>query len=239
MTVALRESDLYASVKALLEGQGYEVKAEVEDCDVVACKAGVPTVIVELKLAFTLDLVLQGINRQRLSDDVYIAVPAPDTPTKRRNWRSRQRGYVKLCGMLGLGLMLVEPGRKPGQQVKVLLDPAAYQPRKNKRQLTSLLSEFTARTGDPNTGGVTRTRIVTAYRQDALRLAAALNDQADMKVADLRNQTGVPKAASILQNNHYDWFSRTARGVYALTDAGRASLDVYAEVLKSLSDEAG
>jgi len=236
MKATLRESDLYAPVKALLEGQGYEVKAEVEDCDVVACKAGAPTVIVELKLAFTLDLVLQGVSRQSLSDDVYMAIPAPDTATKRRNWRSRQRGYIKLCKMLGLGLMLVEPGRKPGQQVKVLLDPTAYQPRKNKRQLTSLLSEFTARTGDPNTGGVTRTKIVTAYRQDALRLAGALSQQSEMKVAELRDRTGVPKAASILQNNHYAWFSRTARGVYALTDAGRDGLDLYAEVLASLDD---
>ncbi len=237
--MTLRESDLYAPVKALLEGQGYEVKAEVEDCDVVACKAGAPTVIVELKLAFTLDLVLQGVSRQSLSNDVYMAVPDPDTPTKRRNWRSRQHGYVKLCKMLGLGLMLVEPGRKPGQQVKVLLDPAAYQPRKNKRQLTSLLTEFTARTGDPNTGGVTRTKIVTAYRQDALRLVGALSRQSEMKVADLREQTGVPKAASILQNNHYGWFSRTARGVYALTDAGQEGLDLYAEVLASLDGEVG
>ena len=28
-----REEDLYAPVKAFLEGQGYEVKAEVRDCD--------------------------------------------------------------------------------------------------------------------------------------------------------------------------------------------------------------
>jgi hypothetical protein len=30
------ESDLYAPVKALLEGQGYVVKGEVRGCDVVA-----------------------------------------------------------------------------------------------------------------------------------------------------------------------------------------------------------
>ena len=29
-----RETDLYAPVKAFLEGQGYDVKAEVADCDV-------------------------------------------------------------------------------------------------------------------------------------------------------------------------------------------------------------
>ena len=32
------EVDLYEPVKALLEGQGYEVKGEVRDCDVVAVR---------------------------------------------------------------------------------------------------------------------------------------------------------------------------------------------------------
>ena len=48
------ESDLYAPVKALLEGQGYVVKGEVRGCDVVAVRGGEPPVIVELKRAFGL-----------------------------------------------------------------------------------------------------------------------------------------------------------------------------------------
>ena len=43
------ESDLYAPVKALLEGQGYVVKGEVRGCDVVAVRGREPPVIVELK----------------------------------------------------------------------------------------------------------------------------------------------------------------------------------------------
>jgi len=227
-----KETDLYAPVKAMLEARGYEVKAEIEDCDVVAVKPEAPTVIVELKLGFTLDLVLQGINRQNLTDDVYIAVPAPDTRAKRRNWWARQKGYIKLCRMLGLGLLLVTAKR-----VDVLLDPAPYAPRKNSGRRTRLMAEFTSRAGDPNTGGTTRTKIVTAYRQDALRLAVALNEQSEMKVSDLRDQTGIAKTASILQKDHYDWFARTARGVYALTDAGVEALEVYADILPSLRDE--
>jgi hypothetical protein len=68
------ESDLYAPVKALLEGQGYVVKGEVRGCDVVAVRGDEPPVIVELKRVFGLSLVLQGVDRLALSDRVYLAV---------------------------------------------------------------------------------------------------------------------------------------------------------------------
>ena len=81
----MQETDLYQPVKDFFEAEGYEVKAEINGCDVVAIKDDAPTVIVELKTTFSLELVLQGIDRQKLSDDVYLAVPKPDTPIKRKN----------------------------------------------------------------------------------------------------------------------------------------------------------
>lgn len=226
----MKESDLYAPVKTLLEDRGYTVKGEVNGCDVVASKTGAPPVIVELKLAFSLDLVLQGIERQSVSDDVYIAICGPDTPTKRKNWRSRQRGYKKLCRMLGLGLILI----KPDMKTDILLDPAPYEPRKNKRKQTRLMTEFIAREGDPNTGGVNRIKIITSYRQDALRCAVALSTVKEMKASKLRDATGVQKAASILLNNHYNWFDRTARGIYCLSPVGHEGLETFAGVIASL-----
>ncbi len=233
-----KETDLYAPVKAMLEGRGYTVKAEVQGCDVVARKDDAPVVIVELKLAFSLDLVLQGISRQNLTDDVYLAVQAPDTALKRKNWRARQRGYVKLCRMLGLGLMLVAPTSAKGRQTDILLDPAPYAPRQNKRRQTRLIAEFLAREGDPNTGGANRTKIITAYRQDALRCAIVLKCPDQLKVAEIRAGSGVPRAASILQKNHYGWFERTERGVYRLSPAGREGLQTYADILPSLDETA-
>jgi hypothetical protein len=229
-----KETDLYAPVKAMLEAKGYVVKAEVTGCDVVAVKKAAATVIVELKLAFSIDLVLQGISRQSLADDVYLGVQAPDTPTKRKNWRGRQRGYVKLCRMLGLGLMLVDPGADIKRQTKVLADPAPYTPRKNKRRQTRLMMEFTARMGDPNTGGTTRTKIITAYRQDALRCAALLEGRDSLKVAEIRSEAGVAKAAAILQKNHYGWFERVDRGIYRLSTAGGEGLQYFAEAVKAM-----
>ena len=70
------ESDLYAPIKALLEGQGYSVKGEVKGCDVVAVRGQEPPVIVELKRAFGISLVLQGVARLTITDNVYLAVGA-------------------------------------------------------------------------------------------------------------------------------------------------------------------
>ena len=50
------ETDLYKPVKAFLQTQGYDVKAEVNSCDVVAKKSDGSLVIVELKKGFNIDL---------------------------------------------------------------------------------------------------------------------------------------------------------------------------------------
>jgi len=231
-----KETDLYIPVKTLLEERGYEVKSEVTDCDVVGVKES-NTVIVELKLVFSLELVLQAIVRQSLTDDVYLAVLAPDTPMKRKKWRSKQRSYLKLCRMLGLGLILVRLGSDKVKLPEILLDPTEYKPRKNKPRQVRLMKEFMARSGDPNIGGSTRTKIMTAYRQDALRCAMALNNQDKMKLAEIKKTANVDKAASILQKNFYNWFERQERGIYGLTSLGHEALKTYADILPSLEEK--
>ena len=73
----MRESDLYPWVKAYLEAQGYEVKAEIGDCDVMARRGDEPPIVVELKLTFSLALVMQGVARQGLFEVLYFTV-TPD-----------------------------------------------------------------------------------------------------------------------------------------------------------------
>jgi hypothetical protein len=205
------ESDLYAPVKALLEGQGYNVKGEVHGCDVVAVRGKEPPVVVELKRAFGIGLVLQGVNRLAVSDTIYLAVGA---------WPKKMRDVKKLCRRLGFGLMVVA-----GERVDVLLDPGPYKPPKNKRRIGRLLGEHARRVGDPNLGGSsTKVPLMTAYRQQALRCASLLAASGPMKVALLREKADAPKAASILSADHYGWFERVERGIYALTPKGRAGL---------------
>jgi hypothetical protein len=224
------ERELYAPVKAFLEKQGYQVKAEVRGCDAVGLRGDEPPAIVELKRKFNLDLVLQGVDRLGLSDRVYLAV---DGATARGSWRNRPDGRAakKLCRMLGLGLLLVHLGRKPGQGVDVVLDPVPYTPRKNKRRAAMLLGEHQRRIGDHNTGGVTRVGIVTAYRQEALRCAQVLRRDGKASPAALRRDANAPKAAGIMQDDVYGWFQRVKRGVYALTQKGEKALVAYKHAL--------
>jgi hypothetical protein len=200
----MAETDLYAPVKCLLEAQGYSVKAEVRSCDIVGVRGNEPPVIVELKATVSLQLFYQAMERLALTDHVYIAVAAPK--------RGVQRECLKLCRRIGIGLIIVAASGA----TEVLADPIPYAPRKNNKRLGLLLREFKARQGDPNLGG-SNGKIVTAYRQDAMRCADHLREHGPSRVRDIRNATGVTRAANILRDNHYGWFAKAERGIYELT----------------------
>jgi len=227
VTVA-REEELYEPVKAFLEGQGYAVKAEVRGCDLVARRGAEPPVIVELKKAFNLALLLQGIDRLAMSEQVYLAFAAP---ARAASWRRDRRSVLKLCRRLGLGLLMVHPGKA---LVEPLLDPLPYQPRPNRKRQALLLKEFAQRVGDPNTGGQTRRPIVTAYRQNALRCAALLRELGPTKAALVASGTGVGTASALLRSDVYGWFLRVERGIYDLSPKGCEALELYADVLREL-----
>jgi len=210
------ESDLYAPVKALLEEQGYVVKGEVRGCDVVGVRGEEPPVIVELKRIFGLGLVLQGIDRLALSDRVYLAVG---------QWPRQMKNAKKLCRRLGLGLLVIADAR-----ADIVLDPLPYKPRANKRKAGRLLGEHRRRVGDPNLGGsAMRAPLMTAYRQEALRCAALLASHGPMAPKAMRAAADVPNAAKILRHDHYGWFERVERGLYALTPQGRTGLEQFAK----------
>lgn len=228
MTVA-REEELYPPVKAFLEGQGYAVKSEVRGCDIVARRGDGPPVVVELKKAFSLALLLQGVDRLAVSEQVYLAFAAP---LGSAGWRRDRRAIMKLCRRLGLGLLLVHPERS---LVEPLLDPLPYQPRPNRKRRDLLLKEFAHRVGDPNTGGQTRRPIVTVYRQNALRCAALLQQQGPTKASAVAAVTGVATASALLRQDVYGWFQRIERGIYGLSPKGREALALYADVVRELA----
>jgi hypothetical protein len=233
-----REQDLYAPLKVFLEAQGYEVKAEVRGCDLVAQRGDEPPLIVELKTGFTLPLVLQGIDRLALSELVYLAVGVPLKPTPGSLWRRERRGILKLCRRLGLGLLAVH--ETPGARallVEPLVDPVPYRPRPDKRRQGLLLREFAHRVGDPNTGGTNKRPIVTAYRQDALRCAAVLAANGPTKAAEVGKAAGVPTATGIMYRDVYGWFGRVDRGIYALSPKGQQAVETYADELEQLRED--
>jgi hypothetical protein len=229
----IAETALYRPVKAFLEARGFEVKGEVCGCDLVARRGDEPPVIVELKLRFSLALVLQGIDRLRITERVYLAVPRP--PYRARGLSPEAPSVRRLCRRLGLGLILV--GRR-GDSILVLEEPGPYRPRPARRRVLRLAAEFARREGDLNIGGRRGMPIVTAYRQDALRCARALAEAGPLRLRELRAMTGVDAAAPILQRNVYGWFARLARGTYALSDAGHAALGQFADALAALAPAA-
>ena len=220
----MKEADLYPPLKAFLEAQGYEVKAEIGACDIMAQRAGDPPLVVEMKLGFNLSLVLQGVARQALFDTVYLAVAAP-----KKGWPARYKDIVALCRRLGLGLLVVTPG----EGVEAHLDPGPYLPRRNVARAGRLLREFQRRVGDPNQGGTTGIKRMTAYRQDALRCLASVAD-GSLKAAEVAKRAGVAKAASLMRADHYGWFDRVSLGVYALSPKGLAALGENADELARL-----
>ena len=186
----------------------------------VAVRGEEPPVIVELKRVFGLGLVLQGIDRLALSDRVYLAIG---------QWPKQMKNVKKLCRRLGLGLLVVARER-----ADVVLDPTPYKPRANKRKAGRLLGEHRRRVGDPNLGGsAMRAPLMTAYRQEALRCAELLACHGPMAPKAMRAAGDVPNAAKILRHDHYGWFERVSRGIYALTPLGRTGLVAFGG--KSLS----
>ncbi|MDO4531633.1 MAG: hypothetical protein Q4C06_06590, partial [Bacillota bacterium] len=81
-----KETDLYAPIRSFLEEEGYQVQAEVKDCDIAAIKDG-QLIIVELKKAFNLKLVYQGLERQSLTEQVFVAIPRPKKGAREKAWK--------------------------------------------------------------------------------------------------------------------------------------------------------
>ena len=222
--VADRETDLYPPVKAFLEGQGYVVKSEVGAADVVAIRGAEPPVIVELKLGFSLTLVHQCVARLSVSDDVYMAV----VRGKGKRFLKAVKDMTRLCRRLGLGLLTV---RMSDGLVQVHCDPGPYAPRRNTRRRGQLLREFARRVGDPNDGGQTRAGLITAYRQDALKLAMYLFEAGASKGSDVARETGVTRATTMMRDDHYGWFEKVEKGVYGLTPQGAEAVTQSGAVL--------
>lgn len=213
------ETDLYRPIKLHLENLGLEVKGEVCGCDLVAVSEGSAerVVIGEMKQSFTLELVLQGVDRSSACDEVWLAVAT----SKLGRGRENDTRVKKLCRLLGFGLLTVAAEGR----VEVMVEPTPWKPRRDPRRRSRIVEEHRRRKGDPNLGGSTRTPQMTAYRQQALAIAEALSD-APRRPRDLR--TSAPDAAKILQGNVYGWFERIERGVYGLTPSGRLALITWA-----------
>lgn len=209
------ETELYLPIKTFLEAAGYVVKGEIGGCDLVGLNDDEPPVVVicELKLSFNLELILQAVDRASASDEVWIAARV----SAKGKGREGDRRFRDLCRRLGFGMLAVADSGS----VDIVVSPISPMPRKNARRRSRLVDEHHRRKGDPALGGSTRKPIMTAYRQQALVCAAAIENGLQ-RPKDMR--ATAPKAPQILRDNVYGWFERVDRGIYGLTTLGAEAL---------------
>ncbi len=226
-----REEELYNPIKKYYERLGYTVKSEVLHCDLVAIHPeSEDTIIVEMKKTFNLALLLQGVERLRLNGHVVLAVERNRKKSGAHNQRFGD--LTELCRMLGLGFMTVTFYKTKPPVIELLCQPGDPPQRGARRKKQAqLLTEFRERSGDYNVGGSTGRKLVTAYREKALRCAYALHISGPLAPREVAAITGYSLSGQTLRSNYYGWFDRIGRGKYSLRPEGAAALSEYGNVI--------
>ena len=112
----------------------------------------------------------------------------------------------------------------------------AGRPRTNRKRRLAVLREHGGRTGSANTGGVTRTKILTVYKEQALLVAKILRDNGPLLAQTVKKLGGPPNTAAILGRNPLHWFTRTREGgetryTYHVNRQGLEALEQYEGLL--------
>ncbi|WP_461206834.1 DUF2161 family putative PD-(D/E)XK-type phosphodiesterase [Clostridium sp. DL1XJH146] len=229
----MKESDMYLPVKELFEGLGYKVNSEVNSMDITAVKDE-ELVIIEMKIMYNVKLLIQAAKGQRLSSEVYVAIPRPKH--QKKNLKSiKDKEY--LLRRLEIGLIYVAMDiQKPYAQI--VFTPKPFDRKKSisrsKSKKRIVMKEISERHGDYNIGGSTGRKLVTAYREKALLIAGLLKKHSEMTVKEIRELGAGEKALSILNSNYYRWFERVSRGKYKLSETGVKEIEEYSEIINML-----
>lgn len=228
-----REEELYGPIKQFFSNLGYEVKGEVRHCDLVAYSPSTDEmIIVELKKTFNLTVLLQALERQRLSDKVYVAIER--NRPKKGAANQRFSDLSELCRRLSLGLMTVTFYKTKAPLIEVLCEPHDSPIRRAKpKQANRLQLEFKERSGDYNVGGSQGTKLMTAYKEKALRIAICLKELEVAAPKDIVKYTSISQAPTMLRNNYYHWFEKVSRGKYKLSALGQSELPQYEHIITS------
>lgn len=205
----MKETDLYGAIKKYFEEQGYKVRSEVRDIDVVAEKENL-LVGIEMKKGLTLELLTQAALRQKTCDLVYMAVPKPKRIVKNRSMNN----LLYLLKRMELGLLYVDVEKEEVMEVQ---EPAFYDLDRGRRakmkEKLRILKEMKKRSVDANQGGSRGKKLLTAYREDALRAVALIRVKGVIAPKELK-ALGINH--TILSKNYYDWFLKVDHGKYSL-----------------------
>lgn len=230
------EVDLCKPVSDFLIEQGFTVRSEVKDCDIAAFKDD-ELVIVELKRNLSVELLAQGVKRQKAAELVYIAVPKP----KKLIGNSKWKDIIHLIRRLELGLILVS--FKGGRGVvEIAVHPIPFDRdrsiKANKKKRESIIKEAKSRYIDANIGGSTRTKLVTAYKENTIFVACCLNKYGPMSPKRIKEfGTDKKQTDSSLRGNFYGWFDKVKKGVYTINEAGKAALEEHKQFAEYYYDK--
>lgn len=220
----MTEQELYPPVQRLFTKRGYKVNAEVKDCDMTAVKDD-EFIIVELKRNLTVALLAQGIKRQKTGADVFIAVPKP----KQYSFK-KFRSMFSVIKKLELGLIFVSL-RGEHSFAEIVFEPKPFNfTRRDNQKRKEILDEINGRTIETNTGGVTGTKIITAYTEKCIHIACILDMYGELSTKQIREYGGADNAYNILSRNIFGWFEKVGRGVWKITREGRLGLMEYPEL---------
>ena len=224
------EKDLFGPIKEYFEKKGYVCDGEVMDIDLYMEKDGMSTAV-ELKLTLDFKAVQQAALRQKVTDAVYIGIFCP------KDMRSRSfTDKLYLLKRLGIGLITVT---KRTKTVSIANEPVVCElstfRTRNARRSAAVSKEFNKRKTKLNTGGVSGTKLITGYREEALIVLDALCSLgSESDTHSIHAASGIEKTAAILRANYYRWFEKKGSGRYCISDAGYAALEEFEPVLKAL-----
>lgn len=212
----MKEADLYPPLYHFFTEKGYTVRGEVKECDMALLRED-ELILVEMKLRFNLELLMQGVDRQTVCDTVYLAIPRP---TRQRG--QRYQGMMNLVRRLDLGLIFVAMD-SPMQHVEILRVPqkTATQTRAGGRRRAAIEKEINARKFTLAVGGVVGEKIPTAYKEQTIQLLCTLAQLGEASPATLHQDFNCSKNAQPMLGRNYDgWFKRVEHGVYTVTPKG-------------------
>ncbi|MBE7043525.1 MAG: hypothetical protein E7399_08595, partial [Ruminococcaceae bacterium] len=178
--------------------------------------------------------------RQKLGAEVYVAIPKPT----RYRYDKKHRELLHLLRRLELGLLFVTPEK---QLVEAVLHPQPLDLKQTlnaaKKKRKALEKELEERQFSMNQGGCSKTKILTAYREQALFICCALSETESYSAKELAELTGMEqtKVSAMLRRNYYHWFEQPQKGSYCLTEEGRLGMKQYPTVtafyLKKLQEK--
>ncbi len=203
------ETDLYSPVKAYLEQKGFCVKGEIGNVDVFGEREK-EIVAVELKIQIALKLIYQAVERQKVADLVFIAIP-------HATWSryKYKKSFIQLLKRLSIGLLLVK-----NNDIEVRLEASLLKGKKKQAKKRLLINEFRNRKSEQTKGG-TKGIIMTHYRERVIQILVLFDQRPILSPKQIKEMTKIYNAPSILQKNYYGWFERVQRGQYRLSELGK------------------